>query len=396
MNSKDLVYLNSNNPHKVQNIYDGNIITSTAGLHLNFLKNSNFKYRIKDTNRRYLKKIDLLRIDGTLIGTVLNPYYPTTAKIGRMLTNDKLRTEQYLNNFNIKTPLSRVYNKEDVDLAYEESFTDNQANVVIKPLASSLGRGVRVNVSKERFKHNWDLSVAAIKEADKRIVVQNYLEGFEARVTVIEGAIESVVVRIPPNVQGDGIHTISQLIDLKNQARESCHYLKKMPISKSERIDEFLLSHNMDLNYVPKDKESILLNSVSNVAQGGELIEVTDVVSDSVRETALNALASIPGVQTAGLDVMMRTFDDDNPAIIEINTYPVLSIPSYPTYGNAKNPAKSFFEAVYSIDQYLNEPNYKYNIANENDYIKNYLSFMQRKTELLKNNHSRLEKLIID
>lgn len=393
MDNKDLNYLFDNIPHKKQNKYDDNIITTTAGIQLNFLKNSVYKYKIRNTKRKYLKKIDILRIDNSKIGTVLNPFYPTTSKIARELTNDKLKTEQILNNFGISTPQSQVYDKDDIDFAYEHTFNQNLNNVVIKPLASSLGRGVRTNVSKARFKHNWELAVSAIKEKDKRIVVQNYLEGFEARVTIIEGAIESIVVRVPPYVKGDGTHTISELVEIKNKDRVDCYYLKRMPIILNERIIEFLLSHDLDVNYIPKLDEPILLNSVSNVSQGGELIEVTDIVSESVKETSLNALASIPGVNTGGLDVMMTSFEDENPAIIEINTYPNLSIPSYPTFGVPKNSAKSYFESIISVDQFVNNPKYKYNIYYEEEYIRNYISFMNRKKKLLDNNIDNLKEL---
>lgn len=395
LDNKDLNYLFNNSPHKIQNKYDENIITSTAGLQLNFLKNSNYKYKIRNTKRKYLKKLDILRVDGSRIGTVLNPFYPTTAKIGRELTNDKLKTELLLNRYGIKTPQSIVYDKDEMNLAYENAFRNNESNIVIKPLSSSLGRGVRVNVSKERFKHNWELSVDAIKERDKRIVVQNYLEGFEARVTVIEGAIESIVVRVPPNVKGDGTHSIAELVEIKNKKRFDCFYLRKMPIVVNERIIEFLLSHNLNIDYVPKLDEAILLNSVSNVSQGGELIEITDIVSDSIKETALNALAAIPGVNTGGLDVMMTSFEDENPAIIEINTYPNLAIPTYPTFGNAKNPIKSYFESIISVDQFISNPKYKYNIIGEKEYIRNYVSFMNRKKELLDKNEESLRDLIL-
>ena len=396
MDNKDLEYLLKYNPHKVQNIYKPGITTSTAGLHFDALKNSNFKYRVKSTNRKYLKQIDLLRIDGSLIGSVLNPYYPTTTKLAREITNDKLKTEKLLNFFGINTPRSRVYNPGNVDMAFNETFKNNHNNVVIKPLASSFGRGVRVNVSEDRFKYNWDLAVKDIKESDKRIVVQAYLKGFEARVTIIEGAVESVVVRVPPNIKGDGKHSISELIDIKNEERKQCSYLTKMPIVKSERIREFLLSHKLSFESVPTDGQAILLNSVSNVAQGGELIDITDVVSKSIKEAALNALAAVPGVRTGGLDVIMTSFEDKNPVILEINTFPVLSIPTYPTYGIKKSPAKSYFESVYAIDQYKNNPVYQYIITKQNNYVRDYIQFIERRENLIKANYDIFTENIVD
>src|SRR5699024_7898210 len=394
MDSNDLVYLLKNNTYKTKNIYEGKIITSTSALHINFLKNSGYKYKIHDTKRKYLKKIDVLRVDGSLVATVLNPNYPNNALIGRELTNDKIKTERHLRRFNIGTPNSRLYNDNDIDIAYEESFAETKKNIVIKPLASSLGRGVRVNVSQKRFKHNWSLAVNDIKEKDKRIVVQNYLEGFEARATVINGQLLSIIVRIPPYVIGDGQNTISELIDLKNKDRMKCSYLSGMLIKKSERIEEFLLSHGLDSNYIPDQNEPVLLNSVSNVAQGGELMDITNIVTDEIKEKALNALAAIPGVLTGGLDIMMKSFDDSDPKIIEINTYPVFSIPTYLTYGQGKNTAKEYFQSLIEIEQLIHNPDYKYNIKNEEDYIRAYVSFMERKNKLLKSYKHNLEDII--
>jgi len=385
MDEKDLEYIFNHNPFKEKNYYPDKLKTSTTFLHTDFLKRNNINYRFRKAKRSKYTYIDLQRRDLTTIKTITNLRYPTNSRIGILLTRDKLRSEQYLKRFNITTPDSKVFNSNDLVKAKMETFCNSNKPVVIKPLNSSLGRGVIVNVSEERFDHSWNLCINDSKKRPKNILVQNYMSGFEARVTVIEGAISSIVCRIPPYIIGNDSKNISELIDLKNIERSKCGYLSAMPILKSKRIEEFLYSNDKDFSYIPSDGEYVLLNSVSNTSAGGEILNITDLVTNEAKEMALNAVAALPGIYTGGLDIMLKSFDDKEPSLIEFNTFPVLALPTFPTYGHQENPSKSYFESIIAYDQFLNPPKEKeaYYIENEEQYIKNYLKFIKRKNELL-------------
>src|SRR5699024_368466 len=135
-----------------------------------------------------------------------------------------------------------------------------------------------------------------------------------------------------------------------NKERENCRYLSKYPIKITNKINEFMYSQGITLNTIPKKDENLLLSSVSNINAGGEMINITDYVTQNIKDFALDALASIPGIYSGGLDIMLTSFNDKNPVVIEVNTYPVISLTKYPTYGRQANPSKILFDSL--ISQY--------------------------------------------
>ena len=207
--------------------------------------------------------------------------------------------------------------------------------------------------------------------------MQNFLKGFEVRATILQGTLVALIARIPPYVEGNGRNTIQELIAIKNRTRKSCGYLKKYPINITSKIKEFLKSNNLSLDYIPKNNERVLLSSVSNIAGGGELINITDKVSDNIKEFALDVLASIPGLYSGGLDLVLRSFDDPEPHVIEINTFPVISLTKYPTYGKTSNPAKVLVESVIAQHQINNNEDNQYYIENADEYLKTLLIFLK-------------------
>ena len=121
-------------------------------------------------------------------------------------------------------------------------------------------------------------------------------------------------------------------------------------------------------------------------------MNITDLVSKKIRETALNALAAIPGLFTGGVYIMMKSFDDNSPVVLEINSFPGLSNATYPTYGKGANPAKVYNESLVVIDQFENLPAQKYQIDDSEKYLSNYLSFIKRKQNLLVKNYRSLRQ----
>lgn len=384
MNVTDLNYLLENIEHLERNEYDFVNVGSNSN-YINYLRRSEFNYKIDELNKSE-KVISILTRSGKLIDSFKYPLYPNNLEIGLKLTGDKFETEKHLTKFGFETTSSKVYSYEDMELAKNDFFNrNNSERVVIKPLNSSFGRGVFVNVSKERFEENWklskdDLTVTELrKENELKFIVQNFLEGFEVRATILQGTLVAMVVRVPPYVTGDGVNDLRSLIDTKNKLRSSCRYLKKYPIKITSKIQEYLYSIDLDLDYVPKENENVLLSSVSNIAAGGELINITDLVSENVKDFALDVLASIPGLYSGGLDLMLRNFQDSDPHVIEINVFPVIALTKYPTFGEPSNPPKILVESLISQYQVNNLDNESYYIKDSQMYLDNFIKFSKKK-----------------
>ena len=388
MNIDNLNYLLENNPYSEKNYYK-NIPTLNIPIQEKFLKSSKFKYRKIKGDIPIRHKFRLFDLEGNSMFEIKELKYPNNGRQVRSFVENKLSTENYLMEFGINTPHSKVYHMNDMEKAKEESFK-NTDEVVIKPLSSSRGRGVQIGVVKDRFEVNWNITKNALRLNNKNIIVQNVVEGFEARVTIIEGQILSIIVRIPPFVSGNNINTIRELIKIKNNERKNCDFRKDMLISETESNQEFLKSQNLDYDYIPGYNENVLINSISNIVYGGESIDITDLIGDEVKEAALDAMACIPNLNTCGIDIMMESFEDEKPVILEVNSYPFLSLPFLPTYGKGKNPTKYYIESLVSLYQFINKPRKKYYIENELSYVENYLRLNMRRQEIFSRNYKRL------
>jgi len=381
MNNRDLEYLLNNNPFKYKNYYK-DVPTSNLDIQESYLKSSVINHKKIKAEKSIRNRYQILDLNDNSIFELRELQYPNNGKNIRKLVEDKLKTEKYISQFGINTPQSKVYHMSEREFAKQESFTKKD-KIVIKPLSSSRGRGVQVNVTKDRFDINWDIVKKALRLKNEYILVQNVVEGFEARATIIEGELLSIMVRVPPYVTGNGKNTISELIEVKNNDREKCDFRKDMLITQSETNREFIEAQGMNFDYIPADEENILLNSISNIAYGGETINITGLVCKEIKEEALNAMGSIPNLNTCGIDIMMTSFDDSNPVILEINSYPFLSIPYLPTYGKGRNPTKFYVESLVAMHQKINQPSKRYHIENEDRYISNYLSLNKRRQDLI-------------
>lgn len=393
LDSQDLQYIFDNIAFKKPNVYP-TVKVSTQNLHIDYLKDSGIKFDVNDTKNKKIKNINIFRLDGSLLHTVTNPNYPTNSKIGIKLAGNKIKTEEHLKAFNLKTTSSKIYKIEDKEKAFSDLSIDSSKRVVIKPLNGTMGRGVFVNVNHDRFNSCWDLT-SKVPNSSYGILVQDFLSGFEVRVTIMEGNIVSLLLRIPPYVIGDGISDVNTLIKIKNSERAKCGYLKNLPITIDDKIVEFLMSNNTSLKDIPSSGEYFLLSSVSNISNGGELIDITNLVSENIKDFALDILAAMPGLFTGGLDIMINSFDDPSPTLIEVNTYPVIALPTYPTYGKSYNPSKYYYESLIAQDQAKNFCKYKYNIEDAEYYLSGYLKFIERKIHLLNRiNLTHLENLL--
>ncbi|WP_026860062.1 ATP-grasp domain-containing protein [Jeotgalicoccus psychrophilus] len=247
-------------------------------------------------------------------------------------------------------------------------------------------------------------------EEDGLILVQDFMDGFEVRATILEGHLISVVARVPAFVKGDGIKTIEELIDEKNKARQACGFLSKNLIKKSDAVKAFIGNEGYTFKSVPNKESYVLLLSVSNTSFGGEVVEITDSVSEETRELALNSLAALPDMSCGGIDIMIRDFEDTAPRVIEINPFPVLGLTTYPTYGKPQNPFKYFIEAFYTKDKLIynlplnpherkttkklfglfNYSSKKNDLESLNSdlYIRNYFKYFERQHEMLRRQYS--------
>ena len=388
MESESLKYIFENSKSKKMNIYKSIPTLNTMKQYLNLTRKMGFNHE-EDQGNNNQKAVILKRIDGAIIGELKNSKYPSNSRESMTITKSKLLTEKLLRDSNINTTNSKLYSGEECQKAKEEFFNDNHSvKAVIKPVDMSQGKGVNVGVTFNDFEYYWKNTVSEMKRFGKRdieVLVQEYVEGFEARAVVIEGKLISIVARVPAHVVGNGINSIEKLVEIKNKQRKKCAHLGKKLIDFNSKMQRYILDAGYSSTYIPKKGEYILLTSVSNTSLGGDMVDITDDVTDETKELAVKSIAAVPGLFSGGVDIMMKDFNDTAPVTIEINAWPMLQSTIYPTYGKPKDPQKYFLESFYARDQYFNQPKQLYNIEDSEEYLKTYFNFLQIKCDLHKN-----------
>lgn len=367
-------------PDASENVYGKGTQRTVMGSYIAAVEELGLPHRVAkdERGRRY---VQLLRSDGSHMCDIEPALLPGCSVATRAICNNKITTATTLNRKGVRTPQTSVYGVEDIDRAFEESFKQAK-QVVIKARALTLGRGVFLNVTKKNFFEHF---AACLKVQSRNhrpdALVQEMVPGFEMRVSVVEGELDNVLVRIPAYVVGDGRSTINDLIDAKNLRRARCAYFGNKLIKRDHNLRSYMSAYRLDESQIPIDGERVLLSSISNASYGGETAIVTDLVSDQIKDTALRAVAAIPGLRTAGVDVMAESFDSTAPVVIELNSFPHAHLSIYPYFGTGTNPLSRLLRAIYAEDAMLRGALHE--VAAENQhFLSSYLRFYDLKDQL--------------
>lgn len=275
-------------------------------------------------------------------------FYPNNSLFGFKIANDKLLTEKYLKYANVKTTNSKVFTQDEYEEAIEYVGRFEQ-KLVIKPLSLDGGLGVFIDINKSNFDYYWNECILAQKKRkikNPKMLIQDFISGFEVRIIVTEGNFMSATLRVPAHVKGDGISNIAELIYNKNLKREEHPLLKDYPIKITKRLEKLLEYKNLNLKSVLDEEQFCILYPQSNMQHGGENIEVTSLVTEELIEQCVQAVIATPGLHTSGVDIIIESFEDKEGTIIEVNKAPAFLLNYYPYIGKPQNPMKYIFKSL--------------------------------------------------
>lgn len=283
-------------------------------------------------------------------------FYQNNSMFGFKISNDKLMTEKILTYGGVPTTNSKLLNPDQYDEAVE-IFSNNTNSKVVKPLNLSGGRGVFMDVTLDKLENTWNLCLNIQKKAkvkSPQLLIQDQIDGFEVRVIVIEGKVFSATLRTPPYVIGDGKKSIMELIKQKNLDRLRNEFFKNKDLKTNNLVTNYLKEKNRSLNDVLDNGELCITYPVSNLMYGGENIVITDLVSRDILDVAKQAVLAIPGLHTAGVDIMADKLQTSTPRVLEVNKAPALQLNYYPFIGEPQSPLKYLFSSLVLEQKILN------------------------------------------
>lgn len=257
------------------------------------------------------------------------------------IIDDKAKIKVVFRDMNIPTPEGKCFGVWRVKsaIAYGKMLG---FPLVVKPRSGSISHHVFVNIINE------DELARAVRSAfsyEPYIIVERFLPGMKTyRATVVDFSNIAVVERRPAHVVGDGVHTIQELIDIKNtdprrgKPKQKDTTLYRMVIDgTTERILE---RANLSLSSVPKKGSSVAIQEKVILDLGADLFEVTNNVHPDNREL-FQKVASTFNVRLVGIDFLSAdislSWKEGHAVVIELNSLPYIDMHHFPTEGKPVN-----------------------------------------------------------
>jgi cyanophycin synthetase len=221
--------------------------------------------------------------------------------------------------------------------------------LVTKPLNGNHGRGVTTGISDhDGLRRGFDLAAPH----SPRVIVEQMLQGRDHRFLVIGGKVEAIAERTAAAVTGDGIHSITELVEIENRdpRRGDGHENVMTRIVIDRAVTDRLARLGLDAASVPAAGEIVELRDTANLSTGGAAIDRTEAAHPDNIAIAEQAAAVI-GLDIAGLDFLIpdvaRSVRETGGGIVEINAAPGFRMHLAPSVGLARDVARPALRALF-------------------------------------------------
>jgi len=239
-----------------------------------------------------------------------------TSAIALKRAEDKQFTHEILAGAGLSVP-------EQIDASDERravQFLNKHKSVVVKPLQGEQGQGISVDIRSE----------AGLKKAVKKarvhgdtVLIEQFVEGDDLRVIVINQEVVAAAVRRPPMIIGTGEHRISELIE-KLSRRRSAATGGESGIPLDEETERCVKMAGYKMDDVLEKEAAIAVRKTANLHTGGTIHDVTEKLHPQLAEASIRAAIALE-MPVVGLDLMVKSPDKDQYVIIEANERPGLA-----------------------------------------------------------------------
>jgi glutathione synthase/RimK-type ligase-like ATP-grasp enzyme len=276
-------------------------------------------------------RVDPIPLHGLIITTSSGQTFIThgtnselNSSVGASLSKNKYNTITAIRKLGIACDELLILDTDSVDyMKAGMSYIQTYGPIVVKPNSGQQGNGVSVNISDQT---NLAAAITRASKYAKRVILQPYYSGNDYRILVVGGKIAGVAHRIPATVTGNGISTISELIDSYNStdSRGDDHGSALMKVNIDDVINHLGPGA---LTQVPSAGQAVVLTGTSNLSTGGSIIDRTNDISGGFQSIALK-IADALGLYVCGIDVIAediaRDPDDQKWGFLEANPMPGL------------------------------------------------------------------------
>jgi GNAT-family acetyltransferase (TIGR03103 family) len=182
------------------------------------------------------------------------------------------------------------------------------------------GVGISVDV---RTPRELEAALGHAESACERVLLEEYVEGEDLRIIIIDDDVVAAAVCRPPRITGTGRHTVRQLIDKQSRRRAAATGGESaIPVDDETERCVRLAGHTLDDVLPPA--ETILVRKTANVHTGGTIHDVTADLHPALADAAVTAARALQ-MPVVGLDLIVPAVDQSDYVVVEANERPGLA-----------------------------------------------------------------------
>lgn len=266
--------------------------------------------------------------------------------------DDKGKFKELLRKESMPYAIGSVF--QDYDSAVRYARNTIGFPVVVKPKSGSLSKHVTCGIKNESELQN---AVSIVKIISNEFIVEEYICGDVHRVTLVDGVMVASCRREPPNVIGDGMHTVRELIGIKNknsmrgESHKKNFTLHKIVICPKTFL--VLTSQQLSLDSTPIEGRKVYLHNKVILACGADIHDTTDDVHPE-NESLFKKVYELCQTPLIGIDFITmdisRPYYEQKCAVLEVNSLPYIDMHHYPVSGKKRDVARYIMDYYMSLN----------------------------------------------
>ncbi|WP_217912929.1 N-acetylglutaminylglutamine synthetase [Miltoncostaea marina] len=239
-----------------------------------------------------------------------------TTAIAMSRCDDKRITRRVLADAGLRVPRGVTAGGGEED----EVFLREVGRLVVKPARGEQGAGITVGVETPRALR---VAVEAARRHCPDVLLEEYCEGMDLRVIVIDKQVVAAAVRRPATIVGDGRKDIRALIEAQSRRRQAATGGEsRIPLDAA--TEEVVRAAGHSLTDVLPAGEALEVRRTANLHTGGTIHDVTAELHPDIAAACVAASEAID-IPVTGLDLLVPDPSGSEHVFIEANERPGLA-----------------------------------------------------------------------
>ena len=224
-------------------------------------------------------------------------------------------------------------------------------NAITKPVITKPNLGSRSRHTMIHLNTVDDLKIGfnKAKKLSPLVIIEEELRGYLFRGTLVGEKLVGVVRRDQPEITGDGIHTVQELLDKENERKERLGPIfHKIPIDKEAETE--LARQEIKLDDTPASGKVVTFSQKTSRGCGGTTTEVTSITHpdniEMLEHVGRFLKDPLVGVDFIIEDITKSWREEQHCGIIECNSLPFIDLHHYHLFGKPDNVAGKLWDLV--------------------------------------------------